>query len=138
MDGQIGAIDPNVMFILYYLRRRRRRRRRHHDFWVHELFQVRHEGHMTQLVPRLMRLPDKFFAYFRMTREQMAYLENLVSPLIVKQDTHYRNALRPREKLLCTIRYSTVILARNIRRLTLLHLSCDERSEATVIYALQT
>ena len=109
MDGNglpPGAIDPQVMnLILIAVVRRRRRQKRRHRFWVHELLQFKHEGHMTQLVPRLMRLPEKFRDYFRMSREQMTYIENLISPEIVKQDSNFRMALRPREKLLVTLRY---------------------------------
>lgn len=43
--------------------------------------------------------------YFRMDQELFVLLEEMVSPLITKQDTGMRTAIPPRTKLCLTLRY---------------------------------
>ena len=48
--------------------------------------------------------PEKFRQYMRMLPSQFHYLVELLTPIIQKQDTNYRKAITPAQRLIVTIR----------------------------------
>ena len=49
-------------------------------------------------------LPDKFHSYFRMTGAQFVYVLGLIDYDIRKEDTNWRKAITPRERLAICLR----------------------------------
>ncbi|RXN39390.1 nuclease HARBI1 [Labeo rohita] len=85
---------------LLYLRRRRRR-----SVWVHEILQARQQlGEYHRLVQELRLDDDRFQRYFRLDREQFDNLLSKVGPRIARQDTSYRHAIEPAERLAICLR----------------------------------
>lgn len=67
----------------------------------------------TTVVPHLLTSPDDslppnrldtFKNYFRMTKSEFDHLHNLVSPIIAKMDTSFREAISTEERLMVTLR----------------------------------
>ncbi|KAI2647457.1 nuclease HARBI1 [Labeo rohita] len=86
---------------LLYLRRRRRR-----SVWVHEILQARQQlGEYHRLVQELRLDDDRFQRYFRLDREQFDNLLSKVGPRIARQDTSYRHAIEPAERLAICLRF---------------------------------
>ena len=94
--------ETDALLAIYYLRRRKRRRRR---FWVHPIIQKRQKyGEFHHLVRELESHPDKFKEYFRMTKQQFDSVVELIQDDIKKQDTNWRKAITPRERLAICLR----------------------------------
>ena len=75
--------------------------------WVRSIFKCRTtKGEYHSLIEE-MRLSDheSFFRYFHMTPERFSHLLSLVGPSIRCQDTRFRQAIPPGERLAITLRY---------------------------------
>ncbi|GFR92459.1 protein ANTAGONIST OF LIKE HETEROCHROMATIN PROTEIN 1 [Elysia marginata] len=59
----------------------------------------------TTLLEELRLYPDDFQNYLRMDYDIYNELLEVISPLIVKQDTHFRDAITPHERLAATLGY---------------------------------
>ena len=57
------------------------------------------------MLEELRLYPDDFQNYLRMDYDIYNELLELISPLIVKQDTNFRDAITPHERLAATLRY---------------------------------
>ena len=66
-------------------------------------------GSFGYLFPDLVNNPEKFYDFFRMTTEQYKMLVELIGPSIKKQNTNYRLAIRPEERLAIFIRYVRLV-----------------------------
>lgn len=88
------------IILIWWLRRRRRRRIRR--FWIHPLINPTHSSYI--VARELNRDPEKFQAYYRMKKETFDVLVHLVGPSLKKQDTTFRLAKTPEEKLIITLR----------------------------------
>ncbi|KAG8292792.1 hypothetical protein J6590_031772 [Homalodisca vitripennis] len=53
---------------------------------------------------KLGKYPEKFFNYYRMSKASFDFLLDLVTPLLLKQDTNYRTAIGVGERLTITLR----------------------------------
>ncbi|KAM5191432.1 uncharacterized protein ACMZJ9_013619 [Mantella aurantiaca] len=81
----------------------RRRRRR---YWVHPMVRSRPSmGEFHLLYGQLRDHPEKFADYFRMSIASFDELLGLVSEGIRRDDTNYRIAISPVERLVVTLRY---------------------------------
>ena len=69
------------------------------------MLQRRHDyGEFHHLVQELPFHPDKFKQYFRMTEEQFDYIAELIEDDIKKQDTNWKQAISPKERLSICLR----------------------------------
>ena len=73
--------------------------------WVHPINCRRPEfGAFAHLFPDLVNNPEKFYDFFRINNEQFKMLVELLRPSIEKQNTNYRRAIQPEERLALYLR----------------------------------
>ena len=73
--------------------------------WVDPIFQLRKTlGQFHTLVTELRRNERRFKQQFRMTVEQFNFLVERVTPQIQRQDTFWREAISPAERLAICLR----------------------------------
>jgi len=74
--------------------------------WVHPINIKRPElGIFSHLYPDLLEDEEKFRGFFRMNIGQFCRLSQLVGEEIRKQNTNYRRAISPEERLAIFLRY---------------------------------
>ena len=96
-----------LLLLLLRRRRQRRARRQQKRMWVRQIFQTRStRGEYHPLIAE-MRLGDheSFYKYFHMTPQRFTHLLSMVGPCITRQDTNFRQAISPGERLAITMRY---------------------------------
>ena len=96
-----------LLLLLLLLRRRNRARRQQRRVWVRNIFRSRQaKGEYHSLIAE-MRLGDheSFYKYFHMTPQRFSHLLSLVGPSIRRQDTSFRKAVSPGERLSITLRF---------------------------------
>lgn len=100
----VGLNNKLRLLFLLYLRRKKRYNKQRH-LWIHPIIKVRYlEGTYYTLFNKLANDPNKFFNYFRMSKNSFDYiLENIID-VIKKQDTRFRLSIPPEEMLAVTIR----------------------------------
>lgn len=80
--------------------------KRKHSIWVHNIFKKRSEhGEYHTLFPDLLNDDTKFFQYFRMSQDKFNYLVDILKPHLLRQNTTYREAIGPEERLAVCLRY---------------------------------
>lgn len=90
--------DEEEFLLLLALSRKKRT-------WVHDFIKRRKlYGEYNRLCRELESDEDRFFAYFRMTRNSFHFLHGLLCKEIEKQDTNYRQAITSRERLALCLR----------------------------------
>jgi len=73
--------------------------------WVHPMLKRRKlEGEHWTLFKDLLKYDDKFYQYFRMPQCKFYDLLKLVAPMLQKQNTSFREAISPTEKLTVCLR----------------------------------
>src|SRR5436190_22554857 len=73
--------------------------------WVHDINKDRIQyGEYHTLMPALRKDENRFYIYFRMNFECFDLLLDLISEEIRKEDTNYREAISPEERLVVTLR----------------------------------
>lgn len=98
-------VAVNKLYVLYLLYLRRKRRNKQRQLWVHPIIKVRYlEGTYYTLFEKLASDENKFFNYFRMSKNTFDYIVNKLTDIIKKQDTRFRMAISPEEMLAVTIR----------------------------------
>ncbi|KAL4104375.1 hypothetical protein QTP88_019676 [Uroleucon formosanum] len=76
------------------------------SIWVHDILKKRKiDGEYVTLCKMLEDHEEKFFKYFRMTRFQFNVLFLKIENNITKQNTHFREAIPPKEKLAVCLRF---------------------------------
>lgn len=90
-----------VVIMWQYLRRRNRKRRR---YWIHPSFQVLKNHGASICAEELKAHPTQFQNCYRMSPDTFSTLVEMLAPHITKQDTKFRDAITPQEKLLITLR----------------------------------
>jgi hypothetical protein len=94
--------DTDEILALYLYARQRRRYRR---VSVHEILQRRSVyGEYHHLVQELHFHPDKYVEYFRMTEDKFDYVLGLIEDDISKENTNWKKAITPRERLSICLR----------------------------------
>ena len=89
------------LVIMYLLWQRLRVDR---TMWVHPINNMWAEkGEYKVLYPDLRQYEDRFFVMYRMTIDKFDELLQMVTPLIEKQNTKYREAVSPEERLVVTL-----------------------------------
>ena len=74
--------------------------------WVDQFLAERNsKGEYARLFPDLLKDDDKFFCYFRMKKSTFFLVLNKIRSRIEKQNTKYREAISPEERLMITLRY---------------------------------
>ena len=96
-----------LLLLILLLRRRRRVRRQQRRMWVRKIFQNRYTKGQYHTLIAEMRLGDheSFYKYFHMTPQRYSHLLSLVGPAITRQNTSFRQAISPGERLAITLRY---------------------------------
>lgn len=73
--------------------------------WIHSINLERHlHGEYHTLLPELRKDEERFYIYFRMTSDCFDEILNLIKSEICKQDTNYREAITPEERLAIALR----------------------------------
>ncbi|XP_044157454.1 protein ANTAGONIST OF LIKE HETEROCHROMATIN PROTEIN 1-like [Bufo gargarizans] len=86
--------------------RRRDQERRRRRYWVHPITSKRMtRGVFSVLYLELRERPETFFTYMHMTVESFDQLLQRISTRIERQDTRFRRAISPAERLMVTIRF---------------------------------
>lgn len=74
--------------------------------WVHNAWRQREEeGEFATLYIHLIDDESKFFEYFRMTKHCFDILLSKLTGKLKKQDSHWRKAIPPKERLAVCLRY---------------------------------
>lgn len=106
--------EATTVLLLCLLRRRKKRKglqasetMRKRKFWVRDFLKMRSENGASNLLINNLRLKDAdwFHDYFRMSPKQFDNLLGLVTPYIARQNTNFRTAISPKERLEVTLRY---------------------------------
>jgi len=85
--------------------KRRKKIKKKKKYWVHPLTSQRLlKGQFYKLHNELRSYPDKFFNFYRMSVKSFDNLLNLIQPFITYQDTMWRMAIPPVERLSVTLR----------------------------------
>ena len=75
------------------------------EVWVHPMNEERsRKGEFFTLYKDQRNYEDRFFENYRMSVLQFDYLLHKVAPIIRRQDTNYRLAISPEQKLVLTLR----------------------------------
>lgn len=109
-------LDERILLLLRYkkflllLKKRRtiKDRQKERRFWVHPINEKREQlGVYANLIQELRLDTDnrRFVKYLRMTPENFDYVLQLVAPLIAKEDTNMREAIKPGVKLAVTLHH---------------------------------
>ena len=100
--AQAESDTEEIIALYLYSKQRRKRKRR---VSVHEILQRRGEyGEYYHLIQELHFHPAKFHQYFRMNEEQFDDILGLIHEDICKQDTNWKKAITPRERLAICLR----------------------------------
>jgi hypothetical protein len=91
----------------WYILSKRRRRRRNRKIWIRQWIRTRATfGAYNNLMLQLRCTDNPSFTNFvRMDTATFDELLQLVAPLIQRQDTHFRKAIPPGERLAVTLRF---------------------------------
>ncbi|CAI6360027.1 unnamed protein product [Macrosiphum euphorbiae] len=90
---------------LVLIKRNRKHQKRKHRFWVHPLLQPRVQtGQFYTLYNDLIQDENKFFCYFRKSRQSFNELLNLIINDISGEDTNMRRCIPAIERLAVTLR----------------------------------
>ena len=74
------------------------------EHWVHPINQRRHDfGEFHVLWPEIYIDDERCKMYIRMTKKQFDVLHNLLENKLNKQNTNFREAISPQERLLLTL-----------------------------------
>lgn len=80
-------------------------------YWVHPMLEVRYvEGAFYTTFNKLLEDEIKFFNYFRMSFGTFNNILDQIANLIRRQDTQLRLCVPPKEMLVITIRYETILI----------------------------
>jgi len=99
----MSSSEEDVVAVYWWLQQNERNRKKRR-YWVHP-YNVRNIKHSSAVVSReLAQHAEKFKEMYRMSPDTFHLLEQIVSATLQKQDTNFRLAVSPAEKLLITIR----------------------------------
>ncbi|XP_069684976.1 uncharacterized protein [Periplaneta americana] len=96
-----SSSDEEEMLALFTVMRKCRKRK-----WVHDINKKREQlGEYHRLCRELESFKDRFFIYFRMSRECFETLHQLLEPKIEKFTTNWRRPIPARERLAICLRH---------------------------------
>ncbi|XP_050307901.1 putative nuclease HARBI1 [Anthonomus grandis grandis] len=76
------------------------------EYWIHPINERRHEfGKYHVLWPEISNDDNRCKMYIRMTMKEFEVLYNLLETKLRKQNTNFREAISPEERLLLSLRY---------------------------------
>ena len=102
MDITTDDSDDEMLMMGYHILKRRRRKR----MWVHDINSKREElGEYHKLVNELRQHPDKFYTYFRMSKEKFDELVEILTPTLHRQTSHFRRPIGVPEQLAICLRF---------------------------------
>ena len=91
--------------LLWLWLRRRRKEKRQHRHWIHPIFKSRNtRGEFHHLFRDVSQDEEKFKEYLRMEQTTFDLLLSLCKCSLQKQDTNFREAISPKERLVVTLR----------------------------------
>ena len=97
-------MDSDEEALLLTLSLRRRRRRKLRQYWVHPIIENRDESQFYLLYNSLRMYDDKFFNYFRMSKNTFDYLLSELIESVQRSDSTMRKSIKADERLALTIR----------------------------------
>lgn len=75
------------------------------NYWVHPYFLERESNHRFQkFFANICNYEDKFFQYYRMSKNSFDELLEILKPYISKQNTQFRRSISAEERLTVTLR----------------------------------
>jgi hypothetical protein len=114
-----SSSEEDVVVAYMYLQRRRQKERR---CWVHP-YNVRNIKHGSAVSPEnclntksgsvsreMSQHEEKFHEFYRISPDSFRFLEKVVSAQLQNQDTNFRLAISPTQKILTTIRSVSTII----------------------------
>lgn len=97
----MSSSDEEELLLLLSLHRTERKRK----YWVHPINKRREElGEYHRLCKELQTHEDRFFVYFRMSRQSFEELHDLLQESIEKITTNWRRPIETRERLAVCLR----------------------------------
>ncbi|PZC71222.1 hypothetical protein B5X24_HaOG213913 [Helicoverpa armigera] len=97
-------MDVEDVAAIYYIYSRYKKKQKKRD-WVHPYLQTRDESkHFELFFEELKKYGDKFFGYTRMSLKSFEELLNILKTNITKQNTQFRNCIKPELKLTLVLR----------------------------------
>ncbi|KAL4153066.1 hypothetical protein QTP88_000899 [Uroleucon formosanum] len=103
-----GSVDESLkdLAVLALLLDEEEKNNKQKRIWVHDLWKKRKiEGEFATLYEELVDHEAKFFEYFRMSQYCFNLLLSKIEHDIKKQDTFWRPAITPKERLAVCLRY---------------------------------
>lgn len=103
-----GSVDESLedLAVLALLLDEEENNNKQKRIWVHDLWKKRKiEGEFATLYGELVDHETKFFEYFRMSQYCFNLLLSKIEHDIKKQDTFWRPAITPKERLAVCLRY---------------------------------
>jgi len=96
----------DILLMWYYLKliKKKKRPQRPRRFWVHKLLLSREEKGLHHTLYDDLRDCDKFYTYFRMSKETFDELLFKIEDVLRKEDTTMRKSISPEEKLALFLR----------------------------------
>lgn len=98
----LGIFQEAEIFTRWIHYKRNRSRRR---IWSRPWYLQRAKYSHTLIISEFRHVPESFRTYLRISTANYDKLLKAISPLIRKQDTNFRKAITPHEKLSCTLSY---------------------------------
>lgn len=96
----MSSSDEEQLLLLLSLQNKKKKR-----IWVHEINTTREQfGEYHRLCIELQSHEDRFFRYFRMSRECFEELHNLIKANIEKFTTNWRKPIDTKERLAICLR----------------------------------
>ncbi|XP_046662301.1 protein ANTAGONIST OF LIKE HETEROCHROMATIN PROTEIN 1-like [Homalodisca vitripennis] len=97
------SLSEEEAVLLYVLKKQKKKL--HRRFSVHPYNSSNLHSSQWHSLQKLGKYPEKFFNYYRMSKASFDFLLDLVTPLLLKQDTNYRTAIGVGERLTITLRF---------------------------------
>ena len=99
-------MDVDEVAAIYYIYARYvKKKKQRKKYWVHPYLQTRDESkHFAIFFEELKKYEDKFFGFTRMSIKTFEELLDILKTFITKQDTQFRNSIKPEAKLIIVLR----------------------------------
>jgi len=105
MTDNLDEIEDLAVLALLLDEKEKTKNKKQKRLWVHDVWKKRKiEGEFATLYKKLIDHETKFFDYFRMPLYSFNVLLHKIENDIKKQDTFWREAITPRERLAVCLR----------------------------------
>ncbi|KAF2902871.1 hypothetical protein ILUMI_03313 [Ignelater luminosus] len=98
----MSSDEDEVVLFYNYIRRRRRRTRK--QFWIYPYIETNVNRRLFIAAQELSEDEAKFQTFYRMRKQTLQELVEIVSPLIQRQNTDMRESVSAEERIMITLR----------------------------------